>query len=101
MQNDDPFASFKASSPETAGEVKPDKKEKKRGRKAKAEHKAKPVVAVTLGNGSVMVPLNVLASIRQLSDDEVKFTIAMANGIAELSKPAQRHVVTALAKIFS
>lgn len=117
MQNEDPFAAFKPS--ETPIEKIPIEK-KKHWKTAKAERDANkvrdklakqrkravhrgPMTSkwLSVDNGSVLVPLSTLTMIRHLTDDEVRFTIAMANGIAELEKPAQRHVVAALTKIFS
>jgi hypothetical protein len=102
---EDPFAAFKPSEPKTPIETIPVEK-KKRGRqkgqkqtrkgiKAEAELPRAPV------NDGVMVPIGAIAACRHLTDDEIKFTVSIAGGIAELSKSAQKHVVTALAKIFS
>lgn len=111
---DDPFAAFKPSAPETPIEKIPLEK-KKRGRKAKNKPKGameqaqegtrrgvrEAMVVAPVNNGGVMVPIGAIAACRHLTDDEIKFTIAVAGGISELSKSAQKHVVTALAKIFS
>jgi hypothetical protein len=97
MQNEtaDPFASFKASEAPNTVQAAPEKKKRGRG-KAKGNNKTEPATV-----RPIMVPLSAIDACRNLTDEEIKFTVAVAGGIAELSKKAQQHVVAALARIFS